>query len=625
VGAGCIDGFYTFAETMTMSEPPETEFDLEKLFLPAWAQESPATNKYAGFAGDDRRESRSDDRRGRRGPPRGESRPGEQRSRGGGPPQRGREGGQRGAPRDGRGEPAQRPEPREAAPPPLPQLSATILPDEKGLDSMARQIRMTGRAYPLFDIAQLILDKPERQQVRWEVIKDAAGKVAQPLYLCALDDSLWLSEEEAVTHLLGRQFDLFYKAEKTATEPPRGTYTFVAQCGMSGTILGPPNYHDYQNKLRKLHSERFARMPFEAFKARVKIVKDEAVVKKWIEDQSTKTEYTCLNVPEALKLGSREAVEKHFRETHLPNLIKPVESHTMSGPAGRQLRSPALQRLLRSAWEEQRRFPLKLATTLSQQFASRGLQFFKVNRTVTHVSVARPRFLDMDATPVSQGVRQIVEFINATTKCTRRKLVEALVPAAPPAAPAITPPPATGATPAPVAGDAPAPAPAPEASPEQTAVVSDLHWLIHEGHVIEFANGILETAKKPFVKPPKPEPKTTAPAAPAQEPAPAAPDAPATPEAAVSESAIPNPQPAMAPPAQELAPAAPDAPATPEAAVPESAIRNPQPAMAPPAQEPAPAVPDAPATSEAAVPESAIPNLQSAMAPPLPASPLNAP
>ena len=431
-----------------------------------------------------------------------EARPGEQRPRGGGPPQRGREDGNRGSPRDGRHEPAQRPEHREAAPPPLPQLTATILPDDKGLDSMARQIRMTGRAYPLFDIAQLILDKPERQQVRWEVIKDAAGKAVQPLYLCALDDSVWLSEDEAVTHLLGKNFTMFYQAEKTATEPPRGTYTFVAQCGMSGTILGPPNYHDYQNKLRKLHSERFARMPFEAFKARVKIVKDEAVVKKWIEDQSTKTEYICLNVPEALKLGSREAVEKHFRETHLPNLIKAVEGHTMSGPAGRQLRSPALQRLLRSAWEEQRRFPLKLATTLSQQFASRGLQFFKVNRTVTHVSVARPRYLDMEATPVSQGVRQIVDYINATPKCTRRKLIQALAPAAPPPAPAAAPEAAAGV----------APAPAPESSAEQTAVASDLHWLIHEGHVIEFANGILETAKKPFVKPPKPEPKAAAPA-----------------------------------------------------------------------------------------------------------------
>jgi len=496
-----------------MNESPETEFDLEKLFLPAWAQESPGANKYAGFTGDDRRESRSDDRHGpRRGPPRsGGDRP--RGGPGGRPQERRSDGGPRGGsgPREGRPGQDRRFEPREPAPAPapLPQINAVILPDDKGLDSLARQIRMTGRAYPLFDIAQLILQKPERQLVRWEVIKDAAGKPLQPLYLCALDDTLWLSEDEAVTHILGKNFDMFYQAEKTATEPPKGTYTFVAQCGLSGQILGPPNYHDYQSKLHKLHNERFARMPFEAFKSRVKIVKDEAVVKKWIEDQSTKTEFTVLNVPEPLKLPNREAVEKHFRETHLPNMIKLVDSHTMSGPAGRQLRSPALQRLLRASWEDQRRFPLKLATTLSQQFASRGLQFFKVNRTVTHVSVARPHFLDMEATPVSEGVRRIVEYVNANAKATRRKLIEALAPtlaSAPVVPPAAAVPSPTPATPA-------VPALEVVASPEQTALISDLHWLIHEGHVIEFANGILETAKRPVPKPPKPQPKPAAPAA----------------------------------------------------------------------------------------------------------------
>src|SRR5208282_6126292 len=168
---------------------------------------------------------------------------------------------------------------------------------------------------------------------------------------------------------------------------------------------------------------------------------------KWIDDQSFKTEYNCLNVPEALKLPSREEVEKHFRLVHLGNIVKPVGSHTLSGPAARQLRSPDLQRLVRMTWEEQRRFPLKVATTLSQQFAGHGLQFFKVNRTVTHVSVARPRFLDLEATPVSEGVKRIVDFINANAKCTRRKLLEALAPT-PPAAPAPAPA-AAPATPAP--------------------------------------------------------------------------------------------------------------------------------------------------------------------------------
>ena len=373
---------------------------------------------------------------------------------------------------------------------------------------VAKQIRITGRAYPLFDIAFLILQKPERHMVTLAVRKKQDGTPIQPLFQCALDETLWLSEDEAVRHVLDRHFATFYQAEKTQIDPPKGVYTFVAQCGMSGVILCPPNYHDYQNQLRRLHAERFARLPFEDFKARVKIVKDEAIVKKWVEDQSWKTEFNCLNLPEPLRLGSMEEVEKHFRQAHLPNIIKQIESVTLTGTVTRNIRDRELARLARNGWEEQNRFPLQLATTLSQQFASRGLQFFKVNKTLTHVAVARPHFLDLEATPVSDGVKRIVDLINATTKCTHKQLLAALAPA--PKVPAA---PAADAAPA-AEGEAAVPAPpaASEPSPELAAVMTDLHWLIHQGHVIEFANGVLETAKRPLPKPVKQPkaPKATA-------------------------------------------------------------------------------------------------------------------
>ncbi|MDB6016555.1 MAG: hypothetical protein JWR19_1044 [Pedosphaera sp.] len=520
-----------------MSTSPEQDFDLEKLFLPAWAQESPTVNRYAKYAGDDRpnRDSKFDDRRGPRrggppprrdgggpGAPRGDSRAPRRDQPGGGPRPGGDRGPRPGGPggpggprgnfrRDDRGgDRRDRPEQREA-PLPLPALIVSFTPDDKGVESLARQIKISGRSFPLFDIAQMILQKPERHLVRFEIEKKPDGTAIQPLFLCALDDTLWLSEDETVSHVLEKHFGMFYQAEKTATEPPKGTYTFVAQCGMSGVILGPPNYHDYQNQLRKLHTEQFSRMPFDMFKARVKIVKDEAVVKKWIEDQSVKTEFVCLNVPEATRLNTREDVEKHFRAVHLASIIKPVEKHhTLNGAVSRQLRSQGLQRLVRAAWEDQKRFPLQIATVLSQQFASHGLQFFKVNKTVTHVSVARPHYLDLETTPVSAQVKQIVQFIDSKPKCTRRLLVQALAPSpvAPKVAAAPAPAPAAEAGAAPVA---PAPAAEPEPTAEQAAIVGDLHWLIHQGHVIEFANGILETAKKPIIKPPKP-PKAEAPA-----------------------------------------------------------------------------------------------------------------
>ena len=360
------------------------------------------------------------------GPPRGE--PFGER-RGPRPPRTGLRFGERkggfGRRDDRRDDRRERPEP----PPPLPEIGVTFQPDDNGVESIARQIKMTGRAYPLFDIARLILQKPERYAVRLDVKKTPDGAVVQPLFVCALDDTPWLSEDEAVAHVLKVHFATFYQTERTATEPPKGKYTFVAQCGMSGVILGPPNHHDYQNQLRKLHAERFARMPFDVFKSRVKIVKDEAVVNKWVEDQSFKTEYTCLNVPEPLKLANLEEVEKHFRATHKDNIIKSAGSHVVAGVPSRSLRCGGLQRLIRSAWEQQRYFPLQLSGELCKRFAGHGLQFFKVNKTVTHVGVARPLFLDLETTPVSESIKSIINFINAHPKCTRRKLVETLAPA----------------------------------------------------------------------------------------------------------------------------------------------------------------------------------------------------
>jgi hypothetical protein len=53
-----------------MSTLPDNEFDLEKLFLPAWAQE-PSSAKYAHYEGEEQRVERRGERRGPR-PPRRE-------------------------------------------------------------------------------------------------------------------------------------------------------------------------------------------------------------------------------------------------------------------------------------------------------------------------------------------------------------------------------------------------------------------------------------------------------------------------------------------------------------------------------------------------------------------------
>lgn len=564
-----------------MSNIADMGLDLENLFQPAWAQGKSEANKFEKFTGNEgvRPERSFSGKPGERRGPRpaggggfggGERRgaPGQGRPprAGGGGKFGDRQGGFRGGDRrdDRRDREPERREPLA----PLPEFNVAFIPEEKGVEQLSRQIKMTGRAYPLFQIAQLILQKADRYSVLLTPKKKADG-TAEKLFICALDETPWTSEDEAVAHILKNHFATFYQSDRVQIDPPKGVYTFVAQCGLSGVILGPPNHHDYQNQLRKLHTEKFSRMPFDMFKARVKIVKDEAVVKKWVEEQSFKTEYTALNVPEPLKLATLEEVEKHFRATHKDSVIKVVETATIPGVPSRTLRCSGLQRLIRQEWEHQRHFPLPIATKLSQQFAQHGLQFFKVNKTVTHVSVARPLFLDIETNPVSDGIKRIVNFINSNPKCTRKKLIEALAPT-PKAAPApVTETPAPAAPTAegetaaqPVAEAKPAEPKSNEPTPEQTLVLVDLHWLIHAGAVLEFADGRMETAKKPAPKPVKQEKKTGE--KPAETPVEAASTDIVTP-ADIATSTEAAPAPVAETPTTEVAAEAAPAPETPAA------------------------------------------------------------
>lgn len=533
-----------------MSKEPEFELDLDLQLLPEWARQTPTLNKYADYQGEPQEDRRRGGRPGRR-PPRGE-RSGERpsgrrddRPRGPDRPRpsaRGRERGRR------RGE-------RRGAPPEtkLPELEVHLVPDTAGVDSLARQIKLTGRAYPLMEIAKLLLGKQERFHIQ---LKTKQGKDAQPvqrLYLCSLDNSIWLDSEQVARHVLEHHFDTLYQTEKIPADPPKGTYTLVAQCPFTKTIFGPPNLHDYNDKVRRFHAKHFPRMPFDAYKAKIRMVTDEAVVKQWIEEQSFRLQYTALNVPEPLTFDSREAVEAHFREVHLPNLAREVTEHSFPAAEPWPPMPRELHRLIRKTIEDQRRFPLDVGRILSTQFARHGLQFFKVDKAV-HVCVARPHYLDLENTAVSDGVRRIVDYIREHPGCTRRDLLEALAPApateeprsepvettTPPETPGSEPGAATEAPSAaesaasqPAAGQPADTAPATaapsrsisaEPTPEQAAVIADLHWLIHQGHVIEFTNGRMELAKPKAKTPSKAQtPSQAEPSAPPASSAQAAP------------------------------------------------------------------------------------------------------
>lgn len=623
--------------------------DLSQMFRPSWTTEtagtSDATARLAAKFDEGDRPARGDrhDRQGRpggrgprrdgeRGPrregprnagPRGNGGTGGQGGQGGegrdrGPRPEGRRDGQGGGGRgrdDRRG--ARDPRERRPEPPQQPVLEGwklDLVAEEPAIEGIAKQVRSRAKAYPLFELARLIVQLSDRYSVKLTPESDQTAG----LFRVKRDGSLWTSRKEAVNHLLAKHLGQFYRKSSVAIEPPKGAFTVVAQCGMSGVLLGPPNHHEYTSRVISLHASRFKNMPFEVYKSRIRMVRDEALIEQWKSEQSTKTIYIPMTPgsendapaaeepavapvaesvitteavaatevaegtqsPAAEKItpaaaseesleaeaptgeptpesaesdaaeeqaASEEAVAEegiapaasdegglsleqataHFQEHHAENEVEAAEGEIiLSGRAALHDSTQLLRELLLKNLREMDRFPLPLAQAVGKELTGRGLQLFKSHKKIIHVSMARPRYLDRETTPIGQNFRAILEYLEAHPNQRRDKqwtallalrteTAETAVPAAPEGSKGTEESKAAAAV---ITETAPESDPdaiqAPEtlaasATPDaetmkkrEQALGADLLWLLHQGHVIDFAMGNLQAATRPAPKQP---------------------------------------------------------------------------------------------------------------------------
>ncbi|MFM8886198.1 MAG: hypothetical protein ACKOKC_07280, partial [Chthoniobacterales bacterium] len=320
----------------------------------------------------------------------------------------------------------------------------------------------------------------------------------------------------------------------------KGNFTSIGVCGMSGALLGPTNLHDFERRLRELHREHFSRLDFETFRSRVKMERDPEVIEKWRAAASKATHYFPKEDENPEKLESMSAVEQHFLDHHAAAQIRLEQIAKVPGDPKIARVDAALAPLLNYAKDEEARFPLRLAQSLSRALTEAGLRFHKSANKTTFVSVARPRHLNLEETAVSDSIKKIIDLIRGKKFLRRHELLDHLAPLPPVAAALATPAGGSSASnlpsPSEVSGTAApatttpssaptapseipsAPEPAapiaviPLKSPEEAArdaVVQDLLWLTHEGYVIEFADSRLESVPPPK-NPPKPAAVTNA-------------------------------------------------------------------------------------------------------------------
>ncbi len=199
-------------------------------------------------------------------------------------------------------------------------VTVTIVPDKAAIQLVCKEIQQVARVYPLFDIAEIILAERSRCRAFFEI-----SEKHEPFFRCKLDDAVFLTKEEALRHLLDSPWKNRFIAETTVeTDPPKGNFQSVARCGISGKLLGPPNYHGYQTEIRRVHREFFQEMPFESYLAKVRTDRSEDAVGAWMDSMKNQTRWRILSDEES-KAVAAEMTKPAEEPTVAADCIRPAE------------------------------------------------------------------------------------------------------------------------------------------------------------------------------------------------------------------------------------------------------------------------------------------------------------
>lgn len=432
------------------AEEPSEDLRLELNFVPEWARTPPKSNYFNYEAGGERtRERRYGNRPEQKRSPNKERRPAARPKKE--------------ETRSSKPRPAYSPRPErqpyreEPKRIDIPPISVRFIPLPRAISEIARKIQSTRRAYPIMQVASLYLANPESCTVRVEIEKN---KENLQILQCKICGMIALDENVLYRHMVKSHLDAFMDKKTEQGEMPTGKFSCVAQCGFSGTLLGPPNHHSYAEKIQELHSSSYSNMTLEAYTSRIKTIHGEEAVEKWKQAYSNQISYQPKN-SETGKPMSQVKAEAYFLKNIAPAHLQKTKRASLPAPLCRSIEDKGLQLAVKNAWMDEYRYPASIMMALRGAFTSKGLIIFKAGKGRGLFFVSTIPLVPIKLDHVVDAIREVMIHLQEHPGSSRAQLVKALRPTAEPD------------------------------SEEIKEIISPLSWLIDRGHIIEFFDGTL--------------------------------------------------------------------------------------------------------------------------------------
>ena len=185
-------------------------------------------------------------------------------------------------------------------------IELNIYPQDETFDALVKQLKNDNKTYQLFEITKIILEKPERFVILIDKGNNASDNESKSIYFTLKDKIPFDTKEEAVSHFSNNFLCDYFEIQEVQLESPKGDFKMVYKCPFTETLLGPPNYHKFQDILKEHHNSFVKNLSIDEYQNKLLCEKDEESVNKWLDDMKKGNKYKLLD-------------SEHFKESNNVN------------------------------------------------------------------------------------------------------------------------------------------------------------------------------------------------------------------------------------------------------------------------------------------------------------------
>lgn len=294
-----------------------------------------------------------------------------------------------------------------------PTVKIDIYPQDEAFDALVKRLQSTARTYQLFEITKLLLEKYERFIVVASPKTSSKNDKPKELFFSVPGHLPFESEDAAVNHVLSHHIDLFFDTETVEVDPPKGNFQMINRCPFTGKLLGPPNYHRYQEFLQQHYANRVNGISLERYQEKIETVKDQEVIDAWFESMKQSVRYSVKEPAEGepTTLETLESARLFLLQYRKSAVVGSGESVRFAGRDLEHLPAGDIRRSVESFVEQQRHFPLETANNIRGRLRRHNFTIYKKGaKNASFVCAVKRKFRDLN-TVFTDTIQGLIDFI----------------------------------------------------------------------------------------------------------------------------------------------------------------------------------------------------------------------